>query len=631
MATREEIFQAIRNADAAGDTDSVRKLGAYLQTMGDGAAHDKAKAETEAWAKTINPTDGMSGMDKFVAGYGKLVPDLVMGARQLGAGVADFASPRQQSVTSLVTGQKTPSRVDELRAEVAERRRLDAPLMATGAGTAGNITAGLATFAPTALIPGANTITGGALIGAVSGALQPSASGKESLTNLMVGGAGGAAVPAVVRGIRVVRAAAEPFYEAGRNAIVGRALNRAAGNDAQAVAARLREAGEPFVGPSQGAPRTTMGEYVPGSLPTVGQAAGNPGVAALERAAAATNPEVTNAMSGMMQAQNTARVNALTDMAGRDGRREFTQAMRDGTSNQLYGDARRAGIDPAALTPEAQANMARFAERLPEEVLNKARQLAQINGEPMTNATSLQGLHYVKMAIDDLIGASQRSGNNTLTRAYTGLQQDLLAGMDRLSPAYQQARRTHAQMSRPLNQMDTAGAIADASINPLSGNLQPAAFARALSDRTAARATGLPSATLEGTMEPAQMNALQSILLDLQRANAAQTVGRGVGSDTVQKLAYSNMLDQAGVPTFLRELAPAQVVGNVGGRVADAAYARANRELSNRLAEVMLDPAMASQLMFSATPRQQSQLLRLAQRGGSGLALTAPAATNAQK
>lgn len=33
MATREDIYAAIRNADKAGDAESVRKLGAYLQTM----------------------------------------------------------------------------------------------------------------------------------------------------------------------------------------------------------------------------------------------------------------------------------------------------------------------------------------------------------------------------------------------------------------------------------------------------------------------------------------------------------------------------------------------------------------------------------------------------------------------
>src|SRR5947207_958661 len=33
MATREEIYTAIRNADQAGDSAAVRKLGAYLATL----------------------------------------------------------------------------------------------------------------------------------------------------------------------------------------------------------------------------------------------------------------------------------------------------------------------------------------------------------------------------------------------------------------------------------------------------------------------------------------------------------------------------------------------------------------------------------------------------------------------
>ena len=48
-------------------------------------------------------------------------------------------------------------------------------------------------LAPTALIPGANTITGAATVGAVAGAMQPSTSTGETLANIGFGGAGGAA------------------------------------------------------------------------------------------------------------------------------------------------------------------------------------------------------------------------------------------------------------------------------------------------------------------------------------------------------------------------------------------------------------------------------------------------------
>lgn len=61
----------------------------------------------------FNPTDGMSGMDKFLAGMGKSVHDTGRGIGQI-FGLSDSA-------------------------DVARDRELDAPLMATGAGTAGNI------------------------------------------------------------------------------------------------------------------------------------------------------------------------------------------------------------------------------------------------------------------------------------------------------------------------------------------------------------------------------------------------------------------------------------------------------------------------------------------------------------
>lgn len=572
------------------------------------ASHQKAATQVEGDAITQgarNFTDDMGTFGRFAAGVGKAGYDLARGA-----------------------GQWLPGLVS--RQDVADSRKLDAPLMATTAGKVGNVAGNVAALAPAALVPGANTILGGAAIGALTGALEPSTSTGETVKNLAAGGVGGAAVPALVTALRTARAAAEPFYEAGKNRIVGRALNKAAGNDAPAVVQRLQEASAPFVGPSNTTPpRTLMGELVPGSFPTVGQASGNAGVASLESAATATNPAVTNAISDIRKAQNGARVSLIQDLAGADGRRDFTAAARDATADQLYGQARKAGVDPRVLTPEAQANIATFAQRIPPDVIAYAKRLAQVSGETMDNATSVDGLHWVKKAIDGLIGQAQRSGDGAAVRAYTGLQNDLLTGLDNMSPAYGAARREFAAMSRPVNQMDVAGDILDKSVDKLHGNLQPQKFANAVaSDATAARATGFPGATMENTMEPAQMNALDMILQDVRRSDQATRDARGIGSDTVKKLAYGNILDQSGVPTFLRSFSPLQVAGNVVSRGADAAYGRANAELGNRLAEVMLDPAQAATLMTQATPQEMNQLLKLLTRTGSGLAISAPASAN---
>lgn len=147
----------------------------------------------ERWKQMLDPTAGMNEGEKFRAGIGKAFSDLGTGVSQFGAGVADFFSPRQTSVTDLILNRKPLSRVDEMRQQVAEARRRDAPLMDTGAGMAGNVVGNVAAVAPTAVIPGANTYAGATAIGALTGLAQPSASTNETLLNAGLGGAGGAA------------------------------------------------------------------------------------------------------------------------------------------------------------------------------------------------------------------------------------------------------------------------------------------------------------------------------------------------------------------------------------------------------------------------------------------------------
>lgn len=71
MATREEIYTALRNADAAGDTESVRKLGAYLQTMN--AAPAPLPQEIPGPVESAFIAGGQ-GLDKLAAGLRAATP-----------------------------------------------------------------------------------------------------------------------------------------------------------------------------------------------------------------------------------------------------------------------------------------------------------------------------------------------------------------------------------------------------------------------------------------------------------------------------------------------------------------------------------------------------------------------------
>lgn len=85
------------------------------------------------------------------------------------------------------------------RADIDESKRRDAPLMATGGGITGNIAGNLVMLAPTALIPGVNTLTGAATVGAATGALQPVATGESRALNTIVGAGAGAGAQKVAK------------------------------------------------------------------------------------------------------------------------------------------------------------------------------------------------------------------------------------------------------------------------------------------------------------------------------------------------------------------------------------------------------------------------------------------------
>lgn len=115
----------------------------------------------------VDPTKGMSDSEKFWAGAGKSVYDLGRGAGQI-VGMVD-------------------------REDVDESKRMDAPLMKTGYGKAGNIAGNIAASVPAAFIPGANTALGATLIGAGMGGLQPVGEGESRTLNTVLGGATGLA------------------------------------------------------------------------------------------------------------------------------------------------------------------------------------------------------------------------------------------------------------------------------------------------------------------------------------------------------------------------------------------------------------------------------------------------------
>lgn len=183
-----DLETALINADKAGDTNAARMLAAEIVRERQGAT------------ETVDPTEGMSGTEKFLAGAGKAFTDIGRGIRQVfDASNAVTLTPEEAQAdpetAEYLSVLKQQSQA--LQDEIAESRRLDAPLMKTGAGIAGNITGNIAAAAPATFIPGANTLAGATAIGGVMGALQPTVQGESRLENTALGASAGTAGYAV--------------------------------------------------------------------------------------------------------------------------------------------------------------------------------------------------------------------------------------------------------------------------------------------------------------------------------------------------------------------------------------------------------------------------------------------------
>jgi hypothetical protein len=125
--------------------------------------------------KGPDPTEGMSGADKFLTSVGGAITNMGRGVGQMIGTVSEQ--------------------------DAAEARKRDQPLMQSWQGVAGNIVGAALPFAATALIPGANTYTGAALTGAIAGAVQPTTEGESRLTNTAMGAGLGMASQGVANAI----------------------------------------------------------------------------------------------------------------------------------------------------------------------------------------------------------------------------------------------------------------------------------------------------------------------------------------------------------------------------------------------------------------------------------------------
>lgn len=204
-----EVFEITAPDDATEDQVLAYAQQQFQQQKADEPSY--AQQQEEQFQQRIRGGTAGEGVLGFAEGMGKSIYDTGRGLKQIGLQVADYVAPHQANVADTIAG-RDPSRAAAYQAEIDEARRLDAPLMETGRGVAGNITghvlqavapggaltaAGKAKGATNLVRAGAalsapKTILGSAAQGAALAGIQPVATGESRAQNAAVGAAFGA-------------------------------------------------------------------------------------------------------------------------------------------------------------------------------------------------------------------------------------------------------------------------------------------------------------------------------------------------------------------------------------------------------------------------------------------------------
>lgn len=502
MATRADIYNAIRNADKAGDTASVQKLAAYLQTMPADPApvhvsSPEMTAKIDGDQISQDAKAGPSMLSELGSQVGNLVAGGVRGAGSIGATLMypiDKATDlikgdRDAGLTSLVTGKAPLSRNEERRQDMTAAlgslgADTDSPAFKVGklggeiAGTAGvgPAIAGAVRAAPVVAAAAPNLLRAIETAGMNGGA-------ATGIANPLVRVAGGAVNGAATAGL------VDPS-QAGSGAVVGAALPGVA----KVVGTAGNAIGRLVNGPAQTPEMAAAIQAARGAGYVIPPTQANPTF--LNRALEGFSGKLTTAQNA--SARNAATTNRLAAEAiGLPGdtvlnpgvltgvRRQAAQAYDalNGAGTITPGPAYDAALDK--ITAQAKTAAAGFPNATPDPLIAKIEALRSPSFDSSAAVAQTKQLRQAADAAaasgDKSLAKSLREGSDAIEDAIEAhLQQ---TGQTQLLTDFQAARQQIAKTYSVEKALNAETGTIDAKKlaaqlqkgKPLSGGLEDAA------------------------------------------------------------------------------------------------------------------------------------------------------------
>ena len=546
----------------------------------------------DALDQSFDPTIGTSGAQKFLAGMGKSVADTGRGLGQ-------------------IVGLTSQQDIDDAKAR-------DKALMATGAGTFGNIAGEIVKYAPALALSG--VALPAAAIGGIAGLTTGGSLGERGKEAAIQGGAalalGGAA--------KLLGAGANKVGRMGSLDTSRRIATDVVGNVDEAVPL-LRAAEKAGISSDQ-----ALAEM------------NRPAVAALSNIVKGVNSQMSAEAAQMAARQEAARMAAIKgvtpDLAA-------ARAAREAASEPWYDIAKEsaANIDRPFMdlfsrlpkgTMEAAENIARMegkpfmVGKFAPELKGLPSQFPRIlEGDPLlgksfvpaTEGAAAQyqrmtgdSLHYIKRALSDISNMADpaKGIGRDSQKAARGVLTDFLEQFETKIPQYRMGRQNFADMSRPVNQSEVLQAMT-AKLQSPQGGERASAFLNAMGDGEKAllkKSTGYPryeSGQLKDLLSPKQNAVVDDIAAQLRRdaAVASQASAPGARSSALTAI-NENTLTQR-IPNLLN---PKVAIAN---KAIGEAEASLSKKVMLDLSDAMQNPKRLADLLETAPVEQRNLMLKI--------------------
>lgn len=340
----------------------------------------------------------------------------------------------------------------------------------------------------------------------VAGGIVPATAGAAALEAAKVARSG---APALM----------EPLTSEGRRRIAARAVQGAASDkDAAAQAA-------------QGAP-----EYVPGSMPTMGEATGDMGLGLMEKAIRNRHPEAFAARAAEQDAARQAGLaksfGTATDITMAEQHRDqVTKAMREAA----FAGAKTVNTKPIITA----ANSIMKSGPGGRQEVTKAMEWVRARVDEIGNDP--ERVYSLRQDINDIIAGKMRDPEKASFQLAAGQLKAVKAVLDqqleKSAPGFKAYLQTYSGMTREIEKAALGQEIAAKSLNPTTERLSTPQFTREFEKRSEDIAKSGAVAS----------DALTRVAMDMRRSAAPLAAGKTPGSDTLQNLVANNFLQRAGI------------------------------------------------------------------------------------